>query len=65
MTYVYKCVQCGFEFEVERSIKEASHLFLCPVCNSEETTQIVVQNQGFILVGDGWAKDGYSTKNDK
>lgn len=62
MTYDYFCKNCEKEFEVEQSIKE-NPLSDCPKCGSEGSLKRLISGgNGFVLKGDGWAADNYSSK---
>lgn len=57
--YLYECSTCG-EFEATHSIKE--ELTECPQCKEhkrESTVKRLIAMSSFILVGGGWAKEGY------
>jgi putative FmdB family regulatory protein len=60
-TYNYKCEVHG-EFEASHSIKE--ELEECPQCKVEgksvKPQRLISMGTGFILIGGGWAKEGYS-----
>lgn len=57
--YEYECLACGAISEVEHPIKDD------PIveCSSEDcpgpTHRIISGGIGFVLKGDGWARDGY------
>lgn len=59
-TYLYKCETHG-EFEEVHSIKE--ELQECPKCKEEgkvsSPPQRLITGTSFILVGGGWASEGY------
>jgi putative FmdB family regulatory protein len=50
--YEYKCPACGFEFEVERSIKDESDQD-CPACD-HEVCERLISLSAFHLKGGGW-----------
>lgn len=60
MTYTYECTTCKNEFEIEQSIK-ATPMTTCPSC-SNDTLKRLITNGNFVLKGDCWAKDLYSSK---
>lgn len=63
-TYEYRCRCCGHEFEVQQSIKEEA-IAECPRCRVC-TNNRLISGGSFVLKGDGWAKDLYSSsKGDK
>lgn len=52
--YSYKCPACGFEFEVERSIKDESSE-TCPMPNCEHSPcERQISLTSFHLKGSGW-----------
>lgn len=59
ITYIYKCSDCGTEFEVSFegmvgvSVPNTSPVY-CPKCNSDLTYRIIT-TANFILKGTGWA----------
>lgn len=59
-TYLYFCKEHG-EFEEMHSIKE--ELKECPKCKEEgkksDPPQRLISGTNFILVGGGWANEGY------
>lgn len=55
--YEYKCESCGQEKEILRHMDEADDPVPCPVCNKPMKRKISLTS--FILVGGGWAADGY------
>ena len=61
-TYLYEC-QIHGEFEEQHSIKE--QLEECPKCKeegrpSQKVKRLISNGTSFILMGSGWAKEGYS-----
>lgn len=60
MLYDYKCKNCEEEFEIEHSIKDDPKT-VCPSCG-EETLVRLISASNFILKGNGWYRDGYSSK---
>jgi putative FmdB family regulatory protein len=66
MIYEYKCKNeaCAVEFEAEQSIKD-DPLTSCPHCLGLEVQRLISSNTNFVLKGDGWYADGYSSKSDK
>ena len=61
MTYDYKCLQCGFEFEVEHPMNEKP-IITCEACGQMICNRLISSNTTFILKGSGWFKDGYESK---
>ena len=63
MTYEYKCVSCGHEWEEEQKITDKK-ITICPKCNKETAERLISGGTGFTLAGGGcgWAKNGYSSK---
>lgn len=59
ITYTYECKKCNLIVEYEQSIKDDPKT-TCPLCN-KETLKRLITNGNFILKGDGWAKDLYSS----
>lgn len=59
-TYLYECQNPKHgEFEIEHSIKEK--LEFCPSCKKKYKVKRLIASGGkFILLGGGWAKEGYS-----
>lgn len=60
MIYEYACSVCGSTFELEQSIKDAP-LTECVKCNALGVKRLV-SGGTFVLRGDGWARDSYSSK---
>jgi len=60
MTYEYQCSVCSHQFEVEQSIKDEP-LSECPKCHVTALKRLVSGGTGFVLQGEGWAKDLYSS----
>lgn len=57
MTYEYRCVKCGHEWEEEQRIKD-DPTERCPECG-EPSAQRQICCAGFVLNGECWARDGY------
>lgn len=58
--YDYKCKTCENEFEVFQHIKDDKHtVYECPVCKSEQPVVRLITSMNFVLIGRGWASDGY------
>ena len=58
MTYEYLCTACAHEWEEEQKIT-AQSVGLCPKCKQQTAKRLISRSTGFILTGEGWAKDGY------
>ena len=58
--YSYHCKKCGNNFEEIAKYEEA---VICGKC--AYITHKVPSKSNFILVGEGWANDGYSKKTDR
>ena len=57
--YDYKCTYCEHEEkDVHRKITENVAEYECPVCLG--IMKQIIGNTTFDLIGDGWAKTGYS-----
>lgn len=59
MLYEYYCGKCDIRFEEQRKLSEDSSKAYCPKCKS--SVGKVPSLCSFHLVGDCWAKDGYSS----
>jgi putative FmdB family regulatory protein len=54
--YLYKCKDCGHEFEEMRIIAERNEETECPECQSKTPERVVAGNQTmFALKGDRWS----------
>lgn len=60
-TYEYLCKVCDLDFEIEQSINEIAQA-MCPTCKIY-TENRLISRTNFVLKGDGWAKDNYSSSN--
>lgn len=63
--YEYKCTnECGRVDEVKMGIKDVHPPFLMRRCECEGLTYCefkrIVSRGGFVLQGQGWARDGYT-----
>jgi putative FmdB family regulatory protein len=56
LIYVYRCRECEKEIEVKAKVSDPAPA--CEECDKPMVRKIVATN--FILVGKGWAKDGYN-----
>ena len=59
-TYDYKCLVCDHDFETIQSIKDDPHT-PCPQCKIECYNRLISGGGSFVLKGDGWAADNYSS----
>jgi putative FmdB family regulatory protein len=57
--YLYQCVPCDLGFEVDHPITQPKGAD-CPKCK-ERTEVRLIAGSSFVLKGDGWAKDLYSS----
>mgnify|MGYP003679374657 FL=1 len=60
--YEYRCEDCGREFTRIARISERDEQE-CEPCGTRPTR--IVSGGGFILRGDGWARDGYAKSDRK
>lgn len=58
-TYDYVCDRCGREFEVQQKMSDPA-IKTCEKCGGEVTK--LISSGNFVLKGDGWYVDGYSSK---
>ncbi len=58
--YEHICEACGFEWTACYSIKEDPPK-ICPKCNKKKAKRLI-SSTSFVLIGQGWAKEGYSNK---
>lgn len=59
--YSYACAECGYEWEANQSMKDAP-LTECPKCGAGKAKRQIELGAPFVLIGGGWASDGYSKK---
>ena len=59
-TYEYECAECKHGWEEEQSIKDEP-IKVCPSCKKDAAKRLI-SGSNFVLVGGGWAKEGYSNK---
>ena len=67
--YAYECLECSHKFEIIATLKEvysSTHVFevICPQCENNANRRLISRTT-FSLKGDGWYKDGYSSKSMK
>lgn len=60
-TYDYKCIKCGYLFEMFHRISETPKV-VCPKCKGESSKQISL-NSGVIFKGSGFYITDYKNKN--
>lgn len=63
-TYEYNCRVCDHTFEKEHGIKD-DPLQECPKCLVWALKRIINNEGGFILKGNTWEKDGYTSPDKK
>lgn len=59
-TYPYQCEACGNEFEIEQRITDEP-LKHCENCGTRFGLKRLISNTSFVLRGNGWANDLYSS----
>lgn len=60
MTYEYICQNCSHNWEQEQKITENA-IKECPNCNKQTAKRLISKNSSFILLGSGWASEGYKS----
>lgn len=60
--YVYSCEVCNNKVEILQRYTDGPPL-ACLNCGAAESMSRNIAISNFQLKGDGWAKDGYSTKH--
>lgn len=60
-TYVYKCQNCGYEFELFQSIT-AEPVSLCPECHKDRAVRMLSGGSGLIFKGSGFYITDYKNK---
>jgi putative FmdB family regulatory protein len=61
--YNYECNECCGVFEVEQSLNDDKLVeYTCPYCKKITKVKRIITSSNFKLIGDGWAKDGYSNE---
>ena len=58
MIYEYECKKCGHEWEETAKVADPVQT-TCPKCKKESAKRIISKST-FQLLGDRWAKNGYS-----
>lgn len=58
-TYEYTCCECKHNWEEDQKITEPASK-KCPNCNNDTAKRLISGGTGFQLLGNGWAKTGYS-----
>ncbi|MEO8666234.1 MAG: zinc ribbon domain-containing protein [Ignavibacteria bacterium] len=61
-TYDYKCDDCGHEFEVYQSMKDAK-LTTCPNCGKNTLRRLIGSGSGLIFKGSGFYLTDYKNKS--
>ncbi len=59
MIYLYRCEQCGKEFEVEQSIKDKPLEYHDQIVGDKcigKIFKVILGGCGFILKGNGWTR---------
>jgi len=59
--YDFSCDDCGFEFEIERPMSMSTCPATCTRCDSARTRRVINVAPTFVLKGDCWYKDGYTS----
>jgi putative FmdB family regulatory protein len=59
MTYEYMCKKCDHVWELEQGIKDPKRPKKCPKCNGKDVSRLINSENGFVLNGSCWSKDGY------
>lgn len=59
--YDYKCNNCGYKFEVYRSVNETDTPE-CPNCHSKDTVKVFTASVYFKFVGSGFYENDYKNK---
>ena len=57
--YEFRCDRCDEVFE---HLLRYSETGLCPLCN-QPARRLLSRQTGFVLKGEGWARDGYAPGN--
>lgn len=64
--YQYECRTCGNQYEVNHPIKDDSLTeHECVHCESMQPCFKVITCSNFVLLGDGWERDGYTSNKEK
>ena len=63
--YLYYCEECKEIFEVMQKITD-KELTSKPNCDKKDCSVVkIISRTSFVLKGDGWYRDGYSSKKKK
>lgn len=62
MIYEYGCMSCEHTWEEEQRITDEP-VKTCRGCGEQTAKRLISGGTNFILKGDGWYKDGYSTSS--
>lgn len=57
-TYSYECTECGYKFDINKSMTECNTQENCPKCHKLAKKTITIPN-GFILKGEGFYQNDY------
>jgi len=65
ITYEYLCTdkECNNSWEEDQGINDP-RITICPKCGKETAMRLISNGSGFILSGDCWGRDNYSSKKD-
>jgi len=58
ITYEYLCTNCAHTWEEKQNISDEK-IKTCPECKNDTAQRLISAQNGFILKGGGWAKEGY------
>ena len=61
MYYEYQCQDCGYKFELKRSISEVKKYEKCPQCGG--IAEKILTKPTVIFKGGGWADKNYDQYN--
>lgn len=62
--YSYECFKCESVYDEFQSITDPP-LEICAKCGYKSLQRLITGTGSFILKGDGWAKDQYSSPKNK
>jgi len=58
--YEYECLKCGNTFEIVHPINLKMNKAKCDKCKSIQPCKRNISAPPFMLIGEGWALDGYA-----
>ncbi|GJQ43799.1 MAG: hypothetical protein JETCAE03_32970 [Ignavibacteriaceae bacterium] len=62
-TYDFKCENGHiFDLYLKKIYNETTDSIECPSCGAKSKRQFSKNKSGWVLIGQGWAKDGYGNK---